>query len=117
MMNTADPISDRRISRRRVLASFGAGLAAAAAPPRTARGQRAGAPRGRVTGSMVLASWGGRYSRAMKDIFLTPFAQETGVVPQTVDAPGGFVPMLQAQAKAGNVTWDLIDCGESDSLF
>jgi putative spermidine/putrescine transport system substrate-binding protein len=106
------------ISRRRLLATLGAGVAAGAvSAPRAARAQAAPAPRRRVTGNMVLATWGGRYSKAMKDVFLTPFGAETGITPQTVDAPGGFVPMLQAQAKAGNVTWDLIDCGESDSLF
>jgi putative spermidine/putrescine transport system substrate-binding protein len=117
-MKTVDSQDDHRLSRRRFLTRVGAGIAAtAAAAPLAARAQQAPGARRKVSGTMVLATWGGRYSKAMKDIFLTPFAQETGVSPQTVDAPGGFVPMLQAQAKAGNVTWDLVDVGEADSLF
>ena len=117
-MNTVDPLSDRPISRRRVLTTLGAGVAAAAASaPLADMAQQASPARRKVTGNMVLATWGGRYSKAMKDVFLSPFSQETGITPQTVDAPGGFVPMLQAQAKAGNVTWDLVDVGEADSLY
>jgi spermidine/putrescine-binding protein len=117
-MSTVNPLSERPISRRRVLAALGAGVAAAAvSAPVAAMAQQASPARRKVTGNMVLATWGGRYSKAMKDIFLTPFSQETGITPQTVDAPGGFVPMLQAQAKAGNVTWDLVDVGEADSLY
>jgi len=117
-MKTVDPLSDRPISRRRVLTALGAGVAAAAASaPLAAVAQQASPARRKVTGNMVLATWGGRYSKAMKDVFLSPFSQETGITPQTVDAPGGFVPMLQAQAKAGNVTWDIVDVGEADSLY
>jgi putative spermidine/putrescine transport system substrate-binding protein len=117
-MDTPDSTKDRSLSRRRLLKALGTGLAAVGlGVPDAARAQQPGAGRRRVSGNMVLATWGGRYSKAMKDIFLTPFSQESGVTAQTVDAPGGFVPMLQAQAKAGSVTWDLVDVGEADSLF
>jgi len=117
-MSSADWATGRPLSRRRALKTLGASLAAVGlGVPGRARAQQTAAPRRKVTGNMVLATWGGRYSKAMKDFFLTPFSQETGVTAQTVDAPGGFVPMLQAQAKAGNVTWDLVDVGEADSLF
>ena len=101
-MDTPDSTKDRPLSRRRLLKALGTGLAAVGlGVPDAARAQQPGAGRRRVSGNMVLATWGGRYSKAMKDIFLTPFSQESGVTAQTVDAPGGFVPMLQAQAKAG----------------
>jgi putative spermidine/putrescine transport system substrate-binding protein len=115
-MSTVDRIGDHRLSRRRLLTGLGAGLASTGLLVKPAASQT-GPARRRVTGTMVLATWGGRYSKAMKDVFLAPFSQETGVTAQTVDAPGGFVPMLQAQHKAGNVTWDLVDVGEADSLY
>ena len=117
-MTTAGSIKGRPLSRRRLLKTLGTGLAAVGfGVPGAAQAQQPSGASRRVSGNMVLATWGGRYSKAMKDFFLGPFSQESGVVAQTVDAPGGFVPMLQAQAKAGNVTWDLVDVGEADSLF
>ena len=117
-MTTAGSVKDRPLSRRRLLKTLGTGLAAVGfGVPGAAQAQQPSGAGRRVSGNMVLATWGGRYSKAMKDFFLGPFSQESGVVAQTVDAPGGFVPMLQAQAKAGNVTWDLVDVGEADSLF
>jgi putative spermidine/putrescine transport system substrate-binding protein len=117
-MKAQDSITGRSLSRRRLLKTLGTGIAAVGVgAPDAARAQQTGGAGRRVTGNMVLATWGGRYSKAMKDFFLTPFSQESGVTAQTVDAPGGFVPMLQAQAKASNVTWDLVDVGEADSLF
>src|SRR5262245_24256601 len=115
-MKNGGSIRGRSLSRRRLLKTLGTGIAAVGlGAPRPGRAQQTGGRK--VTGNMTLATWGGRYSKAMKDFFLGPFSQETGVTAQTVDAPGGFVPMLQAQAKAGNVTWDLVDVGEADSLF
>lgn len=117
-MNTGNSTRDHHLSRRRLLTTLGAGIAATGlSAPTAARAQQPAPARRRVSGNMVLATWGGRYSKAMKDVFLTPFSQDTGVTAQIVDAPGGFVPMLQAQAKASNVTWDLVDVGEADSLY
>ena len=118
-MKNEESTRGRSVSRRRLLKALGTGIAAVGAGRSSARWPAPSrrAARGGGQGSMTLATWGGRYSKAMKDFFLVSFSQETGVTAQTVDAPGGFVPMLQAQAKAGNVTWDLVDVGEADSLF
>ncbi len=65
---------------------------------------------------LVVATWGGAYSDAFREAFAAPFSEETGVEVQIVDAPGGYNAMLEAQAAAGNVSWDLIDLGEEDAL-
>src|SRR3712207_7027466 len=65
--------------------------------------------------TMVVATWGGAYTDAFREAFAAPFSEETGVEVQIVDAPGGYNAMLEAQAAAGNVTWDLIDLGEEDA--
>jgi putative spermidine/putrescine transport system substrate-binding protein len=68
------------------------------------------------SGPLVVATWGGAYSDAFREAFAAPFSEETGVEVQIVDAPGGYNAMLEAQAAAGNVTWDLVDLGEEDAL-
>src|SRR5207247_1320004 len=86
-MDTPDSTKDRPLSRRRLLKALGTGLAAVGlGVPDAARAQQPGAGRRRVSGNMVLATWGGRYSKAMKDIFLTPFSQESGVTAHPDDA-------------------------------
>ena len=65
---------------------------------------------------LVVATWGGAYTDAFREAFADPFSAETGVEVQIVDAPGGYNAMLEAQAEADNVTWDLIDLGEEDAL-
>ena len=67
-------------------------------------------------GPLVVATWGGAYTDAFREAFADPFSAETGVEVQIVDAPGGYNAMLEAQAAAGNVTWDLIDLGEEDAV-
>jgi putative spermidine/putrescine transport system substrate-binding protein len=68
------------------------------------------------SGTMVVATWGGAYTDTFREAFADPFSEETGVEVQIVDAPGGYNAMLEAQAEAGNVTWDLIDLGEEDAV-
>lgn len=67
-------------------------------------------------GPLVIATWGGAYTDALKAAFGDPFSEATGTEIQFVDAPGGYNAMLEAQAAAGNVTWDLIDIGEEDAV-
>lgn len=67
-------------------------------------------------GSLVIATWGGAYTDALTEAFADPFTEATGVAVQFVDAPGGFNAMLEAQAAAGNVSWDLVDLGEEDAV-
>lgn len=130
-MTRATTIENRSISRRRLLTLVGSGLAAAglAGVPASGRAEAAPQPtmlpnsvslrsaRRRASGTITISTWGGRYTRSLRESFLDAFTKETGIEVQTVDAPGGFVPMLQAQAQAGNVSWDIVDVGESDSLY
>jgi putative spermidine/putrescine transport system substrate-binding protein len=68
------------------------------------------------SGPLVIATWGGAYTDALREAFADPFSAETGVEVQFVDAPGGYNAMLEAQAAANNVTWDIIDIGEEDAV-
>ncbi len=65
---------------------------------------------------LVIATWGGAYTDALTAAFAEPFTAQTGTPVQFVDAPGGFNAMLEAQAEAGNVTWDIVDLGEEDAV-
>jgi spermidine/putrescine-binding protein len=65
---------------------------------------------------LVIATWGGAYTDALTAAFAEPFTEATGTPVQFVDAPGGFNAMLEAQAEAGNVTWDIVDLGEEDAV-
>ncbi|MCC7022420.1 MAG: ABC transporter substrate-binding protein [Thermomicrobiales bacterium] len=71
---------------------------------------------GAQEGNLVVATWGGAYSDAFREAFGDPFSQATGTTVQFVDAPGGFNAMLEAQAAADNVTWDVVDLGEEDAV-
>lgn len=65
---------------------------------------------------LTIATWGGAYTDALTQAYAEPFTAETGTPVQFVDAPGGFNAMLEAQAKANNVTWDIVDVGEEDAV-
>jgi putative spermidine/putrescine transport system substrate-binding protein len=67
-------------------------------------------------GPLVIATWGGAYTEALQEAFTNPFTEATGTEVQFVDAPGGYNAMLEAQAAADNVTWDIIDIGEEDAV-
>lgn len=69
-----------------------------------------------LSGEMTLATWGGEYTKATVTALLDPFSEATGVTTKTEDAPGEFNAKLEAMAKAGNVTWDVIDLGEEDAI-
>ena len=66
-------------------------------------------------GGITLATWGGAYTKADVAHFLQPFERESGTTFRTADAPGEFVAKLEAQAKAGNVQWDVLNPDEADA--
>lgn len=70
----------------------------------------------KLSGELTVATWGGEYTKATVEALLKPFSDETGVTVKTEDAPGEFNAKLEAMAKAGNVTWDVIDLGEEDAI-
>lgn len=69
-------------------------------------------------GSLVIASWGGDFSAATQEELADPFAAKAGVKVQMVEASSQHVAQLEAQNKAGKVTWDVIDSlGEANTAY
>lgn len=69
-------------------------------------------------GSLVIASWGGDFSAATQEEIANPFAEEAGVKVQMVEASSQHVAQLEAQNKAGKITWDIIDSlGEANTAY
>ncbi len=57
---------------------------------------------------VVLVSWGGAWSAAVKGAWTDPYIKETGENIALVDYNGG-VAEIRAQVEAGNVHWDIVD--------
>ena len=65
--------------------------------------------------SIVAASWGGAYGRAVASAFYEPFADETGIRVLEQDYSGGFA-QIRAQVDAGLVAWDVVDLDLYDAV-
>ncbi|MBS7699850.1 MULTISPECIES: ABC transporter substrate-binding protein [unclassified Chelatococcus] len=62
------------------------------------------------SGEVVVATTGGVYDRALKEIWFEPFTKATGIKVATVTATDAEQrTRAQAMAKAGSVTWDIIN--------
>ncbi len=61
------------------------------------------------TDNLVISTWGGTFTETTKKYLADPFGEENGVTIQMVDAPGEHIAQVEAQVKANNVTWDVID--------
>jgi spermidine/putrescine-binding protein len=73
-------------------------------------------PAGKVAGSMVVASFGGKFAQALDDHYFQPFGREMGVK-VTMDPVGvQMVAKLQAQQAAGNVAWSLVMPHDQDTF-
>ncbi|MGB1251030.1 MAG: ABC transporter substrate-binding protein [Candidatus Promineifilaceae bacterium] len=57
--------------------------------------------------TVTLTSWGGAYQEAQTNAYLTPYAEETGVV-VVQDGPTDYAKVI-AMVEAGQVTWDIVD--------
>ncbi len=68
-------------------------------------------------GPIVVASWGGKFTRSTRDLLAKPFTDETGIEVKIVDVPGNQVAQLNAQKKAGKVQWDLLDSVVGQDAF
>ena len=89
----------RNFSRRSVL--LGASGVAIASP--FIRAQPARADKGEI----VIASWGGTRTTAMKKVMFDPFEKETGIRVRADGPPEAA--KVKAMVQSGNVTWDLLD--------
>ncbi|MDA2987169.1 MAG: extracellular solute-binding protein, partial [Actinomycetota bacterium] len=61
------------------------------------------------SGDFVIGAWGGSYNDATKEAYTDPYSEQTGSTFKFDDAAGTQVAKLQAQQRAGDITWDLID--------
>lgn len=68
-------------------------------------------------GPIVVASWGGKFTRSTRDFLTKPFTEETGIEVKIVDVPGTQVAQLEAQQRAGKVQWDLLDSVVGQDAF
>ncbi|TPW31975.1 ABC transporter substrate-binding protein [Pararhizobium mangrovi] len=57
---------------------------------------------------LVLCNWGGDAIDAYTDAYGKPFQEKTGM-PVKMDGSGPTEGAITAQAKSGNVTWDIVD--------
>jgi putative spermidine/putrescine transport system substrate-binding protein len=62
---------------------------------------------------LTIVSWGGNFQDAQREIFFTPFGQQTGkkVLDQSWD---GGVGVLDAKVKVGNPNWDVVEVEAED---
>lgn len=103
------------MSRHRTLvAPLGAlaclALVAACSSPAAEPGASSGSgDGGGAEDTLVIASWGGRFTETTQEFLATPFEEETGIDVQIVDVPGTQVTQLQAQSDAGAMQWDVMD--------
>ncbi len=57
---------------------------------------------------LVLVNWGGDAIKAYSEAYGQPFEKATGI-PVKMDGSGPTEGAITAQAKSGNVTWDIVD--------
>lgn len=66
---------------------------------------------------LTVGAWGGTIDKATKAYYTDPYSDETGDSFVFDDAPAAQLARLQAQNKAGNVTWDLLDSVGADNAW
>lgn len=68
------------------------------------------------TPSITVVSFGGSYSRASVKAYHERFAEATGVRVKLEEYNGGL-SQIRAQAETGNVTWDVVDLDNGDTVL
>ncbi len=125
--NPRDPV-DSRLTRRSLIRKSGlsaltvAGLPAFLAacggndnsksttPSSDTQGSTTAAKK--ISGSIVIASWGGTYNDDLKKYFADPFTAETGVKVKFL--ANTSLAGVKRQVAAGNVQWDIAELAGSD---
>lgn len=59
------------------------------------------------SGDVVVCTWGGASTDAMKEVWFNPFAEATGINVSTASVPD--IAKLEVMENVGNVEWDLLD--------
>jgi putative spermidine/putrescine transport system substrate-binding protein len=91
-----------RPSRRQVLKASAALGAAAAAGPFFHVG-----PAKADKGELVVASWGGSWAKALREVMFDDFEKMTGI--KVTDDGPPEAAKVKAMVESGNVTWDILD--------
>jgi putative spermidine/putrescine transport system substrate-binding protein len=66
---------------------------------------------------LTVGAWGGAIDKQTKASYLDPYAAEGGSTAVFDAAPAAQLARLQAQSKAGNVTWDVLDSVGADAAW
>ena len=70
-----------------------------------------------TTITINVVSWGGAYEKSQRKAYFEPFAAANpGIKFNIINSGGEQVKVLREQAKAGAVTWDLVDVTAADSI-
>ncbi|WP_342364182.1 extracellular solute-binding protein [Terrarubrum flagellatum] len=91
------------VDRRRFLAGMGATLGAGGVG--AAAAQDLSLLKG--SGELVVCTWGGASTDAMKEVWFKPFSQLSGINVSTASVPD--ISKLEVMERVGNVEWDLMD--------
>lgn len=67
------------------------------------------------TTTLVVASWGGSYSEALKKAFLDPYEESNPNIKLRLDDPVGYAK-LKAMVDSGRVVWDIAVCADDFGL-
>ena len=65
---------------------------------------------------VTVVSWGGSYARSSVKAYHDRFVEETGIQIRLDEYNGGLA-QVRAQVESGNVTWDVIDMVDGDTLL
>src|SRR5690606_36845430 len=69
--------------------------------------------------SLVIGGWGGTIDKATQKHYIDKYVEEGGAVKDFtfVDAPSAQLARVEAQNKAGNIEWDLIDSAPGPEAY
>jgi putative spermidine/putrescine transport system substrate-binding protein len=109
---TMEKQSPRGVSRRTLLLTGAAGIAAPAIWPAA----------GRANQAITVTCWGGAYRKGIEDCYAAPFTKETGIAVTLID--NADLARMKAQVDSRNVQWDVFDsvgpqitAGSKDGLW
>ncbi len=67
--------------------------------------------------ALTVGSWGGASDDGTREAYLEPFEAETGIGFRMVPAPGEQLARVEAQNRAGDIEWDVLDGVAGDGAF
>jgi putative spermidine/putrescine transport system substrate-binding protein len=67
--------------------------------------------------TLAVGSWGGASDDGTREAYLDPFESESGVGFRMVPAPGEQLARVEAQNRAGEIEWDVLDGVAGDGAF